>query len=52
MEAVYGRLYYKAGGRPWQLADVRPGVCYVGLVYKRTGPLVMQGRDMGTIHFR
>ena len=30
--------YYKAGGRPWQLADVRPGVCYVGLVYKRTGP--------------
>lgn len=26
--------YYKAGGRPWQLADVRPGVCYVGLVYK------------------
>lgn len=27
--------YYKAGGRPWQLADVRPGVCYVGLVYKR-----------------
>lgn len=28
--------YYKAGGRPWQLADVRPGVCYVGLVYKKT----------------
>jgi hypothetical protein len=28
--------YYKAGGRPWQLAGVRPGVCYVGLVYKRT----------------
>lgn len=28
--------YYKAGGKPWQLADVRPGVCYVGLVYKRT----------------
>lgn len=27
--------YYKAGGRPWQLANVRPGVCYVGLVYKR-----------------
>lgn len=26
--------YYKAGGKPWQLADVRPGVCYVGLVYK------------------
>jgi hypothetical protein len=28
--------YYKAGGRPWQLANVRSGVCYVGLVYKRT----------------
>lgn len=28
--------YYKAGGKPWQLADVRTGVCYVGLVYKRS----------------
>lgn len=28
--------YYKGGGRPWQLADIRPGVCYVGLVYKRS----------------
>ena len=28
--------YYKGGGRPWQLANVRRGVCYVGLVYKRT----------------
>ena len=27
--------YYKDGGRPWQLADVRNGVCYVGLAYKR-----------------
>ena len=27
--------YYKSGGRPWQLADVRPGVCYVGMVYKQ-----------------
>jgi hypothetical protein len=27
--------YYKSGGRPWQIADMRPGVCYVGLVYKR-----------------
>jgi hypothetical protein len=26
--------YYKSGGRPWQVASVRPGVCYVGLVYK------------------
>jgi hypothetical protein len=28
--------FYKAGGKPWQLADVRSGVCYVGLVYKRS----------------
>ncbi len=27
--------FYKAGGRPWRLADVREGVCYVGLVFKR-----------------
>ena len=30
--------YYKSGGKPWQLADVRPGVCYVGLVYKKAKP--------------
>jgi hypothetical protein len=28
--------FYKAGGKPWQLANVRNGVCYVGLVYKRS----------------
>ncbi len=27
-------IYYKAGARPWKLANVRPGVCYIGLVYK------------------
>lgn len=27
--------FYKAGGRPWSVADVRDGVCYVGLVFKR-----------------
>jgi len=27
--------YYKSGGKPWQLANVRAGVCYVGLAYKR-----------------
>lgn len=27
--------YFKAGGKPWQLADVRPGVCYVGVVFKQ-----------------
>lgn len=28
--------YYKAGGQPWRLANVREGVCYVGLVFKQT----------------
>lgn len=27
--------FYKAGGRPWRLAQLREGVCYVGLVFKR-----------------
>lgn len=26
--------YFKSGGRPWKLANVREGVCYVGLVFK------------------
>jgi hypothetical protein len=26
--------FYKIGGRPWRLADLREGVCYVGLVFK------------------
>lgn len=34
--------YYKAGGQPWRLANVRPGVCYVGLVFKQTDPLGKQ----------
>jgi len=29
-------VYYKASGRPWKLAQVREGVCYVGLVFKKT----------------
>jgi len=29
-------LYYKVGGIPWKLGDVRPNVCYLGLVYKKT----------------
>lgn len=28
-------LYYKCGGLPWKLGDVRKGVCYLGLVYKK-----------------
>lgn len=27
--------FFKAGGKPYKLASVRPGVCYVGLVFKR-----------------
>jgi hypothetical protein len=27
--------YYKAGGKPWKLSDIRDGVCYLGLVYKQ-----------------
>ncbi len=26
--------YYKTGGRPWKLATIRDGVCYLGLVFK------------------
>ena len=26
--------FFKAGGRPWKLANIRPRVCYVGLVFK------------------
>lgn len=29
-------LHYKSGGKPWQLASIRDGVCYVGLTFKRT----------------
>jgi len=28
-------FYYKAGGLPWRLGDIRPDVCYLGLVYKK-----------------
>lgn len=31
-------LYYKAGGRPWRLAGARPGVCYIGMTFKRRHP--------------
>ncbi len=26
--------YFKSSGKPWKLADIREGVCYVGLVFK------------------
>ena len=28
-------LYHKAGGLPWRLAQVEPGVCYVGISFYR-----------------
>jgi hypothetical protein len=28
-------VFYKVGGRPWKVADIRDGVCYVGLVFKK-----------------
>jgi hypothetical protein len=28
--------FFKAGGRPWKLAKVRKGVCYIGLVFKKS----------------
>jgi hypothetical protein len=28
-------LYYKAGGKPWRLATARPGVCYVGIAFRK-----------------
>jgi hypothetical protein len=30
-------LFYKAGGKPWRLATAREGVCYIGIVFRRTG---------------
>lgn len=27
--------FFKAGGKPWQLGASRPGVCYVGVVFKK-----------------
>jgi hypothetical protein len=28
-------VFYKVGGRPWKVASIRNGVCYVGLVFKK-----------------
>lgn len=28
-------IFYKVGGRPWKVAEIREGVCYVGLVFKK-----------------
>lgn len=29
-------IYYKAGGKPWRLGTARDGVCYVGIVFRRS----------------
>ena len=34
---ICSAVFYKMGGRPWKLNGVRPGVCYIGLVFKSTG---------------
>lgn len=28
-------MYYKLGGLPWKLSEIREGVCYLGLVFKK-----------------
>jgi hypothetical protein len=28
-------LDYKCGGKPWKLSSARPGVCYIGLAFRR-----------------
>lgn len=33
-------LYYKFGNLPWKLADIRDGVCYLGLVFKKTNQVL------------
>ena len=35
--------FFKSGGRPWKLANVREGVCYVGLVFKMSGADAAKG---------
>ena len=34
-------MYYKCGGKPWRLAGAREGVCYVGIVFRRTDPTLV-----------
>lgn len=36
-------LYYKLSKLPWKLKDIREGVCYVGLVFKRFEHLTRKG---------
>lgn len=36
-------LYYKLGSLPWKLADIRDGVCYLGLVFKKINQIMNKG---------
>lgn len=38
-------VFYKSGGRPWKLGNVRSGVCYIGLVFKQDEHGVMSGNS-------
>ena len=29
-------MYYKAGGKPWRLANAREGVCYIGTAFRKS----------------
>lgn len=33
-------LYYKFGNLPWKLSDIRDGVCYIGLVFKKSNQVL------------
>lgn len=35
--------YYKLGRLPWKLSDIREGVCYLGLVFKKVDSLNRKG---------
>jgi hypothetical protein len=44
-------LYYKLGKKPWKLAAIRKGVCYLGLVFKRlpakeNGEMICSGAQL------
>lgn len=36
-------VFYKSGGKPWKLSDIRSGVCYLGLVYGKFDKLIDAG---------
>jgi hypothetical protein len=34
---ISNAAFYKAGGRPWKIAQIRKGVCYIGMAFKQDG---------------